>query len=325
MLTAEGPTRVGLGGDLLATVAGEADAAPVTGDWVLLRDWPDERSTVETILPRRTSLTRATPSRDSRSQLLATNVTVAAIVVGLVPDPVVAKLDRLLAVAWGSGARPLLVLTKADLVSDGDEIAREIETDVPGVEVVVCSTVSGKGLNRLHALVSGSVPGAGSGTPTTALLGTSGVGKSSLVNALLGAPVLTTRQIRADGRGRHTSVRRELVLLPGGGVVIDTPGLRGVGLAASGEAGAQGLARVFDDVERLASACRFADCTHVHEPGCAVVAAVDAGVLPPRRLAGWLRLQRELAWVERRNDVRLRAQAGRRARLRRSGRRPPWF
>ncbi len=288
VLTADGPVRVGWSGDLLDAAAADPTVAPVTGDWVLLRDWPDGRTTLETVLPRRTAIVRATPSRRSEDQLLAANATVSAVLVGLVPDPGPAKVERLLAVASGSGALPVLVLTKADRCPDAYELAADLAGQAPGVEVIVSSAVTGQGLDRLRALVGDS--------GTLALLGSSGSGKSTLVNALVGATVLATRPIRADGRGRHTSVRRELVVLPGGGAVIDTPGLRGVGLAAASPAAA-GVADVFADVEEIAARCRFRDCAHTGEPGCAIAAALDAGRLSPRRHEAWLALQRELAWA----------------------------
>ena len=296
VLTAAGPVRVGLGGSLLDRVAAEPTEAPVAGDWVRLRQWADLRTTLEQVLPRRTTLVRATPSGGSHSQLLAANATVVAVVVGLVPDPGIAKIERLLSVAWGSGARPVLVLAKADLVRDAHELAVELGEQAPGVEVLVCSTATGAGIDAVRTLVGNA--------GTLALLGSSGAGKSSLVNALVGTTVLTERSIRADGRGRHTSVRRELVPLPGGGSVIDTPGLRGVGLAAGTPAGDEGLARVFADVHALAEHCRFGDCRHDREPGCEVLAALGAGRLPPRRLDAWRRLQRELAWTARRASTR---------------------
>jgi ribosome biogenesis GTPase len=188
------------------------------------------------------------------------------------------------------------VLTKADLVGDAELLAEDVADAAPGVEVLVVSVVSGRGVDDLRSRLEGRL--------TLALLGASGHGKSSLTNALVGAEVLTTRTIREDGRGRHTSVRRELVPLPGGGAVIDTPGLRGVGLIDA-EAG---IAHTFADVEALAARCRFNDCAHDGEPGCAVAAAIDAGTLPVRRFESWQRLQRELRWIASRTDARLRAE-----------------
>jgi ribosome biogenesis GTPase / thiamine phosphate phosphatase len=207
------------------------------------------------------------------------------------------KLERMLAVAWQSGAAPLVLLTKSDIATDAADVASDVASAAPGVDVLTCSSVTGDGLHDLRELL-------GAGT-TLALLGSSGAGKSSLVNALVGADVLTTKQIRDDGRGRHTSVRRELVLLPdGGGAVIDTPGLRGVGLFDADE----GLAATFADIEELATQCRFSDCRHESEPDCAVLAAIDAGTLPARRLESWRKLLREQAWMAARKDARLRAE-----------------
>lgn len=310
VLTRQGVLRVGLGGALLDAVAADRLRAPVTGDWVLIRRWPDHRTTLEAVLPRRTSLLRAGAGERSEGQLLAANATVVAVVVGLLPDPGMAKVERLLAVAWASGARPMLVLTKADLVRDGAELAAELAAEAPDVQTVLVSGLTGQGVGRLRA--AAGVDG------TVVLLGSSGAGKSTLVNALVGAEVLAVRQIRVDGRGRHTTVRRELVPLPGGGCVVDTPGLRGVGLVDS----AAGVAAVFCDLEELASACRFPDCAHRTEPGCAVLAAVGSGALRPRRLEAWRMLQREQAWMARRGDARLRSLEGRRQQARWQNKRP---
>ena len=296
VLAEDGPHRATYGADLLRRMAEDPLDTPSTGDWVVVRDWPDHRTTVEAVLPRRTALVRRTAGEQSHGQVLCANADRAVIVTALHPDPALAKLERLVAVAWESGAEPLIVLTKADLVGDAPAVATEIAADAPGVEVAVTSVVTGVGIARLLEIIDGR--------HTLALVGSSGHGKSSLVNALVGAEVLTTKRIRDDGRGRHTSVRRELVVLPTGGAVIDTPGLRGVGLVDT----ERGVARAFADIEALAASCRFNDCAHLGEPGCAVDAAIETGVLPQRRLDAFLKLQRELDWIASRTDARLRAE-----------------
>jgi ribosome biogenesis GTPase len=232
----------------------------------------------------------------SHGQVLCANVDLAAVVVALHPLPVLAKIERLLALSWESGARPLVILTKADLVADADMVAEDVAAAAPGVDVVVVSTRSALGVRDLCERIEGRL--------TMAMLGASGHGKSSLTNALVGAPVLATRTIRDDGRGRHMSVRRELVPLPDGGAVIDTPGLRGVGLIDA----QQGMAHTFADIETFSHACRFRDCAHQSEPGCAVRDAVEQGDLPLRRFESWQHLQRELRWIASRKDARLRSE-----------------
>jgi ribosome biogenesis GTPase len=296
VLTEDGPLRTSIGGALLGRMAQDPTEGPCTGDWCVVRGWPDNRFTVERLLPRRTAVVRATAGEQSRGQVLCANVDVAAVVVALHPMPVLAKVERLVTLAWESGARPLVVLTKADLVTDAALLAEDVADAAPGVEVVVVSAVTGEGVDALRDRLDGRL--------TLALLGASGHGKSSLTNALVGAEVLSTLEIRDDGRGRHTSVRRELVPLPGGGAVVDTPGLRGVGLIDA-EAG---IAQTFADVEALAADCRFRDCAHQGEPGCAVADALAAGTLSVRRFESWQHLQRELRWIASRTDARLRAE-----------------
>lgn len=296
VLTETGSHRASVGGGLLARMAADRSEAPCTGDWCLLRDWPDHRTTIERVLPRRTAVVRAAAGEQSHGQVLCANVDIAGLVVGLHPLPTMSKVERLVALAWKSGARPLVVLTKADLVTDADQVAEDVAGAAAGAEVTVVSARTGEGIDALRARLAGRL--------TLALLGASGHGKSSLVNALVGAELLTTRAIREDGRGRHTSVRRELVPLPGGGAVIDTPGLRAVGLIAA----ERGLALTFADVEDLASRCRFGDCGHQGEPGCAVAQAVERGDLSLRRFESWVHLQRELRWIASRTDARLRAE-----------------
>jgi ribosome biogenesis GTPase / thiamine phosphate phosphatase len=207
--------------------------------------------------------------------------------------------ERLVALAWESGARPLIVLTKCDLVNDAAQVADDVAAATPGVDVLVVSTCTGAGVDAVRQRLEGRL--------TLALIGASGHGKSSLANALVGAQRLPTREIREDGRGRHTTVRRELVPLPAGGAVIDMPGLRGLGLVASGT----GLARTFADIEELARDCRFEDCGHDRESGCRVREAVAEGDLPQRRLEAWQHLQRELLWATRRRSEGRRGRVGR--------------
>jgi ribosome biogenesis GTPase len=297
VLTEDGPVRASWSGGMLAAIARDPRSTPCTGDWVSLHHWPDDRITVEALAPRRTAIVRAEVGGTSKGQVLAANVDVIAIVVGLEPEPNIGRIERFLALAWESGARPVVVLTKADLVSDAASVAEDVATAAPGAGVLVCSATTGEGLEDVRALLAGDA--------TMALLGVSGAGKSSLVNALAGVELLAVRAIREDGKGRHTSVRRELILLPGGGVVIDTPGLRGIGLQESGD----GLAAAFPDVTALAEECRFSDCAHSTEPGCAVQAALEEGSLPVRRYESWQKLQREAAYMARRSDSRLRAEA----------------
>lgn len=294
VFTEDGPVRASWSGTVLAEIAADAQAGPCTGDWVVLRFWPDDRITLESVLPRSTTIVRAEVGGSSRGQVLASNVDVIAIVVGLVPEPNIVRIERFLALAWESGARPVVVLTKSDLVGDAESVAEDVAVAAPGADVLVCSATTGAGMDGVRALVDGNA--------TLALLGSSGAGKSSLVNALAGVELLDVQDIREDGKGRHTSVRRELIALPQGGVVIDTPGLRGIGLQESGE----GLAAAFPDITALAALCKFKDCSHVMEPECAVQAALEDGSLPYRRYDSWVKLQREAAYMARRADVRLR-------------------
>ncbi|HEX7188152.1 MAG TPA: ribosome small subunit-dependent GTPase A [Actinomycetes bacterium] len=293
----DGPMRLTFSGALLAAGAADPVSAPCVGDWVAARTWADGRVTAETVLPRRTAFVRASVSPGtSHGQVLATNVDLAVVVEGLHPEPDLGRIERFLALAWESGATPLVVLTKADLVPDAEEMRGDVAAAAMGVDVLVVSAETGEGMGEMGSYV---VQGR-----TLAFLGPSGAGKSTLTNALAGATVMPTRALRADGKGRHTTAHRELVLLPGGGLVIDTPGLRSVGLTDVSES----LDLVFADVEELAEQCRFADCVHDTEPGCAVRAALESGELPERRWESYLKLQREARWMAMRHDARLRAE-----------------
>ena len=291
------------------------DAPAVTGDWVVAIDDGDGWW-VDGVLPRRTTIERAVASGRSAAQVLAANVDVVLVTVPVFPEPRAAMVERLVALAWDSGATPVLVVTKADLAPDSAAVAAELSESVPGVEVVLVSAATGEGIESVRAMLDDGV--------TACLIGRSGAGKSTLVNALAGADLVATGDIRRDGKGRHTTTARELVALPGGGVLLDTPGLRGAGLWV----GEEGLEKTFGDVEALVADCRFSDCGHESEPGCAVQAAVSDGRLPERRLASWQKLQREARWIASRADARMRAEQRRSWKLvtmemRRSGRARP--
>lgn len=294
VLTADGVTRASLGGSAMIDAARDPSLLPCSGDWVVLRNWPDRRTTLEHVLPRRTTLIRRTADKDSSGQVLAANMDTVAVVEPIHPEPDDARVERLLALAWESGADPLLLLTKSDTTRDPGAIARQLGELAPGVPVLPVSVQRGEGIGELRRYVT---PGR-----TLALLGRSGAGKSTLANALAGTTVMPVQAIRdADGKGRHTTSYRNLVVLADGGAVIDTPGIRGVGLLDT----EGGLERAFADVTDLAGRCRFDDCGHDTEPGCAVQAALADGSLQPRRLASWRKLRREVAVESGRRSARL--------------------
>lgn len=296
ILTADGTSRASLGGALLRAAGQDPAAQPCAGDWVVERRWPDERTTIEAVLPRQSTIVRRTSDKGSIGQVLAANLDAAAVVEPMDPAPDLGRIERLLTLAWESGARPFVLLTKADLAADPIAVAEQVAEAAPGAEVVPVSAQRGDGLDAVRPLVAYGC--------TLALLGRSGAGKSTLVNALARAMVMATQKIRpADGRGRHTTMYRALIPIPGGGAVLDTPGIRAVGLLdAEG-----GLDQAFADMADLSATCRFADCGHNGEPGCAVRAALESGDLPPRRYESWRRLQREIAYETRRRDARLAA------------------
>lgn len=267
---------------------------PVVGDWVLIGGDENEPF-VEHVLPRSTAIVRRDPGRAARVQVLAANVDTVVITHPLSGEPNIARIERELALAWDSGATPVVVLTKSDLTCDADRATESVTEAAPGVAVHVTSAISGTGLGELGAyLTRGS---------TVVLLGPSGSGKSTLVNALAGEDIRPTREVRvSDHRGRHTTVSRELIQLPGGGLVIDTPGLRAVGMWDS----AEGIDHAFADVACIAEECRFRDCRHEGEPGCAVEVAVASGALPARRLESYRELQAEARYVSEQVDLRAR-------------------
>ncbi|MDQ0993744.1 ribosome small subunit-dependent GTPase A [Streptomyces sp. V3I7] len=270
-----------------------------TGDWVALDPEGGDPRFVRTLLPRRTAFVRSTSSKRSEGQILAANVDHAIVAVSLALEVDLGRIERFLALAWESGAQPLVVLSKADLVPDAvtrAHLVQDVETAAPGVSVVCLSALDGEGVDVLRALVGGG---------TSVLLGQSGAGKSTLANALVGEDVMDVHAARdVDGKGRHTTTTRNLLALPGGGVLIDTPGLRGVGLWDA-EAG---VGQVFAEIEDLARECRFHDCAHEAEPGCAVLGALESGELPVRRLESYRKLKRENQWIVAKTDARVRAE-----------------
>ena len=297
VLTTAGLEHAQLSPGLLAAAAEDPTAQPCTGDWLAIRHWPDGRVSAEAVLTRKTVFLRATVTpRVSKGQVLAANIDTVFVTEGLQPEPDLGRIERLLALAWQNGAEPVVVLTKSDLAGDAELLVADVTAAAPGAAVYAVSAMTGAGMGVLAPYVA---PGR-----TVALLGPSGAGKSTLTNALATVQVMATRAPRADHKGRHTTVHRELVALPGGGMVIDTPGLRSIGLWDANA----GVDRVFADIDALSADCRFNDCEHDSEPGCAVRAAVDAGLLAERRLRSWQKLQRELIWIASRTDARLRAE-----------------
>lgn len=289
------PGRVVRHDGVAVLVAGEAgtdslpvlasvDPVPVVGDWVVV-----DGGAVVDVLARSSLLRRQGP--DGAEQHLVANLDALLIVCGLDRPVKPGRIQRSAALAWDAGATPVVVLTKADLVEDAAAVAEEVTAGNPGVDVVVTSSADGSGIDAVRTVAAGR---------TIVLLGESGAGKSTLANALVGEDVIATGAVRAgDAKGRHTTTRRELHVLPSGGVLIDTPGIRGVGLWVDPDA----VAATFDDVESLAEGCRFTDCAHEGEPGCAVAAAVEAGDLAAERWEAWAALRREAAAAARRAEV----------------------
>jgi ribosome biogenesis GTPase / thiamine phosphate phosphatase len=310
--TARGDYPAELSGRL-RHAADERGDLPAVGDWVAVT--PTEPAMVQAVLPRRTKFSRMAANDHGQTieQVVAANVDVIFLTAGLDGDLNIRRLERYLTLGWESGAEPVVVLTKADLCEDVESARYEVESVAIGVPVHAVSNVTGEGTEALRPYFAEG--------RTVAALGSSGVGKSSLVNRLAGEELMAVGELRADGKGRHTTTNRQLLLLPGGGLFLDTPGMREIRLWDSEE----GLETAFDDVTAAAALCRFNDCSHEAEPDCGVRAALAAGTLDEERYVSWRKLQGELLHLAMKQDSRLRAEARKeRRRFARSQRKASW-
>lgn len=297
--SATGVGRAQLAGRLRPEL--ESTGAPGVGDWVVLTDAPDTAhvSVIERVLERRTVFSRGAAGRGLRAQVIAANVDLVFAVCGLDADFNVRRIERYLARIWASGALPAVLLSKADLCANPWARVAEVERHTAGVAVHVMSALEGEGLDPVRASIREGM--------TVALVGSSGAGKSTLVNALLGEERMRTGAVRAsDGRGQHVTTHRQLVRLPTGGLLLDTPGMRELQLLDDG-----GLDDVFGDIAAFAEGCRFRDCRHDTEPGCAVLAAVASGTLDSERFEHYRKLEHEAQANELRHDVHRHRQAQR--------------
>jgi ribosome biogenesis GTPase len=283
LYTASGETAAETTGRLRYHARGAEDL-PAVGDWVAFRRVAEEeKAKIHEILPRRSKFSRRAAGSETAEQIVAANVDTVFLVTGLDHDYNPRRVERYLIMAWESGAEPVVVLNKADLIEEAEERRREIELVAPGVPVHALSAKRGVGVEQL-------LPYVGRGR-TVALMGSSGTGKSTITNRLLGSEVQRTQEVRlADARGRHTTTHRELFVLPGGGLVLDTPGMRELQLLVS----ERGLRETFEEIEETAALCRFNDCGHEGEPGCAVREALDAGTLDAERYRNYRKMQAEM-------------------------------
>jgi ribosome biogenesis GTPase len=317
VLTVAGELTAHVAGRLRHDVGWRVGMLPAVGDWAAVRIEGDA-ATIADVLPRRSQFTRQAANDGGRTevQIVAANVDVVFVVAALnidVREGFLRRLERYLALAWESGAQPVIVLTKSDLCDDVESAVLAVQAIAYGVPVHAVSNVTGEGVDEVAAYAQPGV--------TVALLGSSGVGKSTLVNRLAGREVLATREIRSDGVGRHTTTHRELVPLADGGLLLDTPGMRELQLWDAD----QGVGATFSDVEELAAQCRFGDCSHDGEPGCAVREAIHDGRLPRDRLTSYNKLQRELRALEIRQNDRLKSEERKnRRRFARSMSRDKW-
>ena len=291
----------GVRGEYAAQIAGKIrylaqirEDFPAVGDWVAIVPTDEDQARIECILPRRTNLSRKVAGRELSKQIIAANVDTVFVVSSLNREFNLRRIERYLTIVWDSGASPIVLLNKADLCPDAGAQGNEVQNIAPGVPVLLLSALQGTGVESVQNNIS---PG-----ETAAFVGSSGVGKSTIINALSGEVSLRVQPVREDDdRGLHTTTSRQMIFLPGGGMVIDTPGMRELQLWDSEE----GLSRAFEDIEVLAESCKFRNCAHGGEPGCAVEAAIREGLLIPEHLESHRKLQAELRFQQRKADPEL--------------------
>jgi len=301
LLSESGEFMAEVSGKFRHEISGRADF-PAVGDWVLASTRRGEgRATVHRVLQRKSKFSRKIAGKKTEEQIVAANVDVVFLVSSLNSEFNLRRLERYVTLAWESGAQPVIVLNKSDLAEDPEEFRRQAEAAAIGVRVILTSAFRGDGMEEVREVMRGEV----GAVKTAALLGSSGVGKSSLINAILGMQLLDTGEVRqGDDKGRHTTTTRHLIVAPGGGVLIDTPGMRELQLWDASE----GIEQAFAEIARLAALCRFRDCKHLAEPGCSVRAAVEEGKLDAERLESFHKLGREEKHVAAKLDDAVRAE-----------------
>jgi ribosome biogenesis GTPase len=308
LLSACGEFMGEVSGKLRHEIQSRADF-PAVGDWVLASTRSGEgRATIHRVLARKSKFSRKIAGKKTEEQIVAANVDVVFLVSSLNSEFNLRRLERYVTLAWESGATPVIVLNKCDLSENAEEFRAEAETAATGVRVILTSAFRGDGIPELREIMKGEAektePGLARPVVTAALLGSSGVGKSSIINSILERELLDTGEIReSDDKGRHTTTTRQLIAAPGGGVLIDTPGMRELQLWDASE----GIAQAFGEIEELAAQCKFRDCKHESEPGCAVRGAVQAGALDAERLESFHKLGREEKFLAAKQDAAVRA------------------